>query len=198
MTNSSLTIEEEILLLQEKGKDAPLSIEEILHTFSRNGQALFIIFLCLPFCQPLQIPGLSTPFGLAIAFMGLKIAFSKYAWLPKVLLAKTITPATVQKITAKVLIILKKMSRWVHPRMVWLCHSKAFKIANGLLITALGLLLALPLPIPLSNLMAAWAIFFLGLGLLKEDGIFIILGYLLSLITVGFFIATIFLIKFIF
>lgn len=192
------TTEEEILLLQKMSKDAPVSIGAILHTLSGSGQALFVIFLCLPFCQPLQIPGLSTPFGLAIAFMGLKIAFGEYAWLPHFLVIKEVSSATLQKITDKTLRMFEKMNRFVYPRLTWLCNSKAFKILNGMLIAGLGILLALPLPIPLSNLMAAWTIFFFGLGLLKDDGVFIIVGYVLTLVTIVFFILTISLIKWIF
>lgn len=189
------TIEEDILLLQKTGKNRSISIEEILHILSGKGQSLVILFLNLPFCQPFQIPGLSTPFGLAIAFIGLKMTFGKYIWLPKRILTKTITPHTLEKITGKFLWLVRTMNRWVHPRIVWVCYYPIFQIINGLLIFILGVFLALPLPIPFSNLLTAWSIFFIGLGLLKDDGIFVLIGYLLSLLTFTFFVATVLLIK---
>lgn len=195
-TNS--TIEEDILLLQERGKNSSVSIGEILNILSEKGQSLIILFLSLPFCQPLQIPGLSTPFGLAITFIGLKIVFGKYAWLPKGILAKSITPQTLQKITEKILWLLKKMTGWIYPRFPWLCYYPATRIISGLLISILGILLALPLPIPFSNLLTAWSILFIGLGLLKDDGVFILIGYFVSLFSFGYFIAMVLLIKFIF
>lgn len=195
-TNS--TIEEDILLLQEKSKNSSISIGEILNILSKKGQSLIILILSLPFCQPLQIPGLSTPFGLAIAFIGLKMAFGKYAWLPKGILAKSITPHTLQKITEKILWLLKKIKSWIYPRLAWLCYNPSVHIINGLLISILGILLALPLPTPFSNLMAAWSILFIGLGLLKDDGVFILIGYFVSLFTFGYFVAMVLLIKFIF
>lgn len=197
-TEHNLTIEEEILILQKKNGNTSISIGEILQTLSEKGQLLMILFLSIPFCQPLQIPGMSVPFGLAIAFLGLKMTFGKYAWLPKSILAKTISGHSLQLITEKVLWLLKKMSRWIYPRLIWLCDHPALQIFNGLLISFLGILLALPLPAPFTNLMAAWSIFLLGLGLLKEDGLFILLGYFSSLLTFGFFIAMVFLIKYIF
>lgn len=192
------TIEEDILLLQEKGKNSSLSIGEILNILSKKGQSLIILILSLPFCQPLQIPGFSTPFGLVIALIGLKMAFGKYAWLPKRILAKSITPQTLQKITEKILWLLKKIKGWIYPRLAWLCYNPSVHIINGLLISILGILLALPLPTPFSNLMAAWSILFIGLGLLKDDGVFILIGYLISLFTFGYFIAMVLFIKFIF
>lgn len=192
------TIEEDILLLQEKSKNSSISIGEILNILSEKGQSLIILILCLPFCQPLQIPGLSAPFGLAIAFIGLKMAFGKYAWLPKGILAKSITPHTLQKITEKILWVLKKIKGWIYPRLAWLCYNPSVHIINGLLISILGILLALPLPTPFSNLMAAWSILLIGLGLLKHDGVFILIGYFVSLLTFGYFVAMVLLIKFIF
>lgn len=197
-TEDVSTIEEDLLLLQEKGKTASISIEEILHILSRKGQSLVIIFLSLPFCQPLQIPGLSTPFGVAIAFIGVEMAFGKYAWLPKRILAKKISPDTLQKITENILWVLKKAKGWVFPRLTWLCHHPILQVINGLLISILGVLLALPLPTPFSNLMAAWSIFFIGLGILKDDGIFVLIGYFTSLLTIAFFVATVWLVKLIF
>jgi len=192
------TIEEDILLLQGKAKNSSISIGEILNILSEKGQSLIILFLSLPFCQPLQIPGLSIPFGLAIAFIGLKMAFGKYAWLPKGILEKSISPRTLQKITEKILWLLKKMKGWIYPRLAWMSYYPAAQIINGLLIFILGILLALPLPIPLSNLTAAWSILFIGLGLLKDDGVFILIGYFFSLFAFGSFVAMIFLVKLIF
>jgi hypothetical protein len=103
------SIEDDILLLQQKGKNSSISIEEILQGLSGRWQPMILLFLSLPFCQPIQIPGLSTPFGIAIAFVGLKMIFGRYVWLPKSLLTKTITPETMQKITEKILWLLKKL-----------------------------------------------------------------------------------------
>lgn len=187
---SYLTLEERILILQKKGSF--FTIGEILHTLSGKGQSLILLLLSLPFCLTLQFPGLSTPFGLVIAFVGLRMAFGKQIWLPKSILAKKITPRTLQKIAGKTLKLVKKMKPWVNSRLVWLCHHRVFHIINALLISVLGIFLAMPLPIPFSNLLAAWSIFFIGLGILEDDGIFVLAGYLISLFTFGFFIAIFF------
>jgi hypothetical protein len=75
--------------------------------------------------------------------------------------------------------LIKKMGRWIHPRLSWFIQKKV----NGYVIVALGLFLALPLPIPFSNLLAAWSILWISLGILGEDGLFVILGYVFGLIT---------------
>lgn len=185
--------ESNLLILNEKGKESPLSIAEIIEILSGKGQLLTILILCLPFCQPLQIPGLSTPFGLAIAFIGLRIAFGKNVWLPKSILEKKITPKTLQKIIKNVLWLVRKIKPWIHPRMTWLFDKPFMEIINGLLIFVLAIFLAMPLPIPFSNLVVAWAIFLIALGLLEDDGVVVILGYFVSIIAFAFFFAMVFL-----
>jgi hypothetical protein len=182
------TLEQEILLLQEEGRSKTLSIREILEVLSGKGRTLILILLSLPFCQPIQIPGFSTPFGLAIAFIGLRLAFGRQMWLPEKLLNKTVSNDVLMKLTDNALRVIRKIKPWVHPRLTWLSQSYLTGIANGLTICMLGILLALPLPIPLSNMMAAWSIFFIAFGILEDDGLFILLGYLISLITLAFFL----------
>lgn len=194
-TKSYSTIEEDILLLQQKSRNSAISIGEILNILSGKGQLLIILLLSLPFCQPFQIPGLSTPFGLTIGFIGLRMAFGKYVWLPQKILAKTISSQTLQNITSKVLWLVRKMKRWIYPRLLWVCQNSVLQIINGLLISILGICLAMPVPVPFSNLMAAWSIFFIGLGLLEDDGVFVLIGYVISVFTFALFIAIVLLIK---
>lgn len=176
------------ILLEKSKKQQTISIGDILETFSGKGRMLLLIFLSLPFCQPLQIPGLSIPFGLLIAFIGFRTGFGKRLWLPKRILLKRISSATIQKLSTRCLKLMNKMTPLIHPRLKWLCTHKMMPIANGLLISLLGIFLALPLPIPLTNLSAGWAILLISIGLLEEDGLFILSGYFISLITIMFFI----------
>jgi hypothetical protein len=185
-----------LLLLRKQANGMTLS--EILQILSGKGRLFIVILLSLPFCQPLQLPGLSTPFGIGIAFMGLRMVFGKHVWLPKSLLSKRIPKKTLLKIIDKALALLNKIRPWIYPRLNWLCHSPIMEIMHGLMIFVLGIFLALPLPIPLTNLIAAWAIFLLSLGILEDDGLLILIGYIVSFVTLAFFIIMILTIKHIF
>ncbi len=186
------TLEESIILLQQEAKGEPISLGKILRSLSGRGRALVLILLSLPFCQPLQIPGLSLPFGLAIAFVGMRIGFGKHIWLPQKLLAKKIPPVLFQKITSKTLALVRKIKKWVRPRLTELCRPSAMRIVNGLAICLLGLVLALPLPVPFTNLTAAWAIFLISLGILEDDGALVIAGYFMTVCTILLLLVIIF------
>lgn len=178
-------MEKSLVLLQEKAQKGALTIGEIIHHLSGKGRDIILILLSLPFCQPIQIPGLSTPFGVLIAFFGLRMAFGKRVWLPKQLLAKQVSKEKIEKIIDNGLFLIRKAKPLIHTRLNWVCESPFMKIMNGIMICILGLFLALPLPIPLSNLSAAWAIFLIAIGLLEEDGVFVLIGYFVTLVTFG-------------
>lgn len=170
-------LEERLVFLLEKARLVPLPLREIVEILSGKGQPLILILLCLPFCQPLQIPGMSIPFGIVIAFLGLRMAFGRHAWLPKKALSAKISYSTLKKMTTAALWFIRKARVFLKRRWDWMYGSVAMKRVNGVMIAVLGIFLALPLPIPLTNVITAWAIFLISLGLLEDDGLFVFLGY---------------------
>jgi len=185
-----MTLEEEMLLLNERASHGFISLREFLHILSGKGRYLLLMFLALPFCQPVQIPFLSLPFAAIIAFLSLRIAFGKRIWLPRSLLQKTLSSTGIQRLSYRVLKILRKIHLWTHPRLPNLCNYPYIQYVNATLLFICSVFLALPLPIPLSNLAAAWAILVISWGTLEDDGIFLLLGYSLILFTVACFVLT--------
>ena len=55
----------------------------------------------------------------------------------------------------------------------------------GLGIVAGGLLLLLPLPIPFSNMVPAWAVVLLTAGMMERDGLVVLLGHIMTLVSWG-------------
>lgn len=55
----------------------------------------------------------------------------------------------------------------------------------GVGIASGGLLLLLPLPIPFSNTVPAWAVVLLTAGMMERDGVLVLLGHLLTLVSWG-------------
>ena len=72
-------------LLREANGQA-MTIREMVNILHGRGLQFIVILLCLPFLAPVSIPGISMPFGLAIALSGLRIAFGHRPWLPKFIL----------------------------------------------------------------------------------------------------------------
>ncbi|MBY0530215.1 MAG: exopolysaccharide biosynthesis protein [Rhabdochlamydiaceae bacterium] len=195
--NKQTSLQDCLIPLQKRAQHGSVTVGEMIFILRDQSGAILLLLLALPFCLPIQIPGLSVPFGLAIAFIGMRQGLKKPLWLPKKLKEKSLAGPKLDKIITHTLRITFKLNRWIHPRFISWFHSPSIQTINHLLVVVLGLLLALPLPIPFTNLSAAWAIFLMQLAILEEDGIFLIASYVLFLATLLIFAATLFSIKFI-
>lgn len=174
------TLEESLEILRYKSLEGPLSLQEIMVILSGKGTDVLLLFLSLPFCQPIQIPGMSVPFGIIIALIGLRMSVKHGFLLPKFILNKPISSRVINTIITKSLWLLRKIKRWVHPRFIWMSQHPVMKVFNGVIIFLLGVFLALPIPVPLSNLPAAWSVFLISLGMLEDDGVLISIGYAIA------------------
>ncbi len=179
-----------LLLSEAQGKDA--SVKLIISNLAGRGLAVLLILFVLPFCQPIQIPGLSTIFGIILFFIGLRIAFGHRSWIPKMLLEKKVPFHILEKISKIAIKITNKLRFLTSTRLVYLVQNPALHIAHGLSIAVLSFLLALPLPIPLTNLFAAYPILAFGLALLEDDGVMIIVAYILFFLCLAVFASLLF------
>lgn len=180
------SLEDSLMNLKNQAGKKGLAIKDILQILSKQGKLLIILLLTLPFCQPIQVPGFSTPFGLSIAFIGICIAMERPVWLPRCISRYEVPQKKLIKIIDVSAICIQKIRKWIHPRIQWVLSYKAINSATMVVVSLLGICLALPLPIPFSNLTAAWGICFIIVGSLEKDGLFILIGYGIFLMTLVF------------
>ena len=129
-------------LVIQKTKTAPtITLHEIFLVLSGKGYAALLVILSLPFCLPIQIPGFSTPFGLILAFLGLRIAFAKRLWWPKKWLSKAIDSKKVEKLANMGLKVAKKLQKVLHQRLLFMIENPLLHRLHGLIIFGLALLL---------------------------------------------------------
>jgi hypothetical protein len=167
-------------MILDRAEGRALSLRQIVEILHGRGFDVLVIVLVLPFCQPIPLPGVSTPFGLALMFFGLRIALRQRPWLPDWLLRREISYDTLTKIIHGTVAVAKRLEKLVHPRMRFMKHWWSFNAINGLAIASSAFLLMLPLPIPFSNTIPAWSILLLALGMMEEDGVVITLGYVMA------------------
>lgn len=174
-----ITFEDSLAFLLKETKKGPLSLRTFLTVLSGRGKMLLLIVLCLPFGQ---IPIIAIPFGLAIGYLGMRIAFSSsHIWLPRKILEKKIPSFVLEKTLSQVLRLLNTMKRWTHPRHVWITNHPIMHKLNGIMIALVGISIAISPSIPFSSLIASIAIFFIAIGLLNDDAVYIVLGYFFAI-----------------
>jgi hypothetical protein len=173
-------LSDELSTILDRAGGKPLSLRQIVEILHGRGIDVVVIILVLPFCQPIPLPGLSTPFGLALMLVGLRIALRQRPWLPDWLLRREISYETLAKIIHGAVAVAKRLEKVIHPRLRFMKRWWSFNVVNGLAIASSSFLLMLPLPIPFSNTIPAWSILLLALGMMEEDGAVIALGYMMA------------------
>jgi hypothetical protein len=182
-------LSEEFDLILREFEVETVTLREVLGLLHGRGYVLLTMLLALPFCTPVPLPGVSTPFGLIIVIIGVRLAFGAKPWLPARLLDTRLPPAIFAKVFAVTRKIILGFERLLRPRMLWVTSSPRREQLHAVPIVVCAAMLLLPLPIPFSNLVPAWGIMLVAGGLLERDGLFIIAGYVASLITMVFFAA---------
>jgi hypothetical protein len=158
-----------------------ITIGEIL---DRTRQAGFGFIAALLALIAIPFVGLSTPFGLAIAFVGLQmIAGSARPWLPRRIRRHLVTMDALRWLGERLARWTSGLERVIRPRFTFVIAGP-FWNACGVGILIQGLALALPLPIPGSNWVFVVPILLYGIGLLESDGLLIMVCHTLTLVEV--------------
>jgi hypothetical protein len=174
------TLSDDLRQLLDHAGGRALALGEIVEVLRGRGMDVLVIILVLPFCQPIPLPGFSTPFGIALMIFGFRIALRQRPWLPRWVLRREIAHDTLVKLVKGALAVARRMEMIVHPRLRFFKRWPSFTVLNGLAIVSSAFLLTLPLPIPFSNTIPAWSILLLALGMMEEDGAVIVVGYFMA------------------
>lgn len=168
----------------EAAVDGPMTLGELTHRMRHAGFGLIVIFVCLPFLQPLPLAGLSTVLGAFIALQGVQLLRGRREpHLPGWIGRRRIEEKTLHLLLGaarRFFALTEKVSR---PRWRALAGNER---AAGAGIALSGALLALPFPIPLSNMICASPAVLLSLALLEEDGLIALLGWLGMFVSISF------------
>ncbi len=173
--------------LHERSLERGLKFKEILDILGDKSHGLVLVFICLPFIQPIPLPMLSTPMGfviIVISFFGL---MNRKPWIPKSLAEKEISSKLLLRMTEVAQWGWSKLEKVIAPRWDFVFRSRGAQIFNFTIVVLSALLLALPIPFPMSNKVASIPILLNALGQLEEDGVLVMISYLTFVFAVAFF-----------
>lgn len=177
-------LSDQLAILIEWFAERPVTLREVVRVLRGRAYPLVLIFLALPFCTPIPLPGISTLFGLAIALIGFRLSLGQKPWLPARFLDKVLPPRFFVRLLSAGRRIIRMLEWGLRPRWVFLVDQTVFQRGYGVMILVSGILLLLPLPIPFSNFFPAITVVLTASALLERDGycaIFAIVTFILSL-----------------
>ncbi len=185
-TDVTLTVALKRTVAEIRGES--ITLQELLGLIGEQGLLVFCTILTIPFLLPVSIPGVSTVFGLVIIFIGISVTLNRALWLPNRLLTHQLNSLHLRPVLERGIVFFGRLERWMHVRLHQLTEGVIMNRLNGLALTSGGVLLLFPLSfIPFSNTLPALSILLLALGMLQRDGLFIISGYVMLLLTILYF-----------
>lgn len=170
-------LSEELADLRARFTEQPVTLREVILVLRGRTYLLLLILLALPFCTPVPLPGLSTPLGLAIALISLRLALGQPPWLPDKLLRKQLSAGFFARVFMAAAGIIRLLEKFLRPRAMRLADVGLLRQVHAVMMFIAAVVLLLPLPIPLTNTFPAWVILLVAGGMMERDGAAITAGY---------------------
>ena len=164
--------------------DPAITLRALLSMLGEQGLLVFCGVLAAPFLLPLTVPGMSTVLGLPMLLIGFAVMLSRVPWLPERLLNRSLPAPTVRSVLGRVRGWAERFEHLVRPRLLGLTGGRVVNFINGALVIVAVLLLMAPIPlVPFVNSLPAFAIILLCFGMAERDGVVILLGYLMTVLS---------------
>ncbi len=171
-------LSEEMEALKARSAEGELTLREAIVVLGVRAYTLLLILLSLPFITPIPLPGLSTPFGVAVALIALRLMLGQKPWLPEKVLSRPIPPGFFGKVFTFAAWVIRLLEKMLKPRLTFLTDTVILARAHAGMMVLAAVVLLLPLFIPFTNTFPAWTIILIAAGLLERDGLFILGGYI--------------------
>jgi len=156
-------------------------MQEILNALDDDAVALTLLVLSLPAIVPTPGVPAGLLFGSLLIFIGLQMSFGMHPIrIPPGLSGLKIDRTTLKRIIDRAVPYLEKSERWIRPRLNGLITPGATR-GIGVVISIMGLLIALP--IPFGNTLPGLAVLLLAIGLGQKDGLAVLAGLGLAVIS---------------
>lgn len=156
-----------------------ISFFELKAALHERGFGLLMVIFILPLAIPIPfIPGMTTLLVIPVWIFSIQMVLGRDSpWLPVWLGNKSIKRTTLALVVEKAAPKLKKVERLLRPRLYFASSSTGEKIIG---IFTFLLCVSIAIPLPFTNLIPAWGILIMALGLLSKDGVVILLGMVMG------------------
>ncbi|WP_207478278.1 exopolysaccharide biosynthesis protein [Arenibaculum pallidiluteum] len=140
----------------------------------------FLLIVSLPNILPVPV-GVATVLEIPLLLIAVQMAMGRRRlWLPAFALRVGLSRDKADRLLQRCIGMLQRTERWVRPRLLPLTGALAERLI-GALCVVLGIILVVP--VPLLGWFPAFALVALALGLVERDGVMMIAGLALSVLT---------------
>ncbi len=156
-----------------------ISIGDLLEALKRRalGALMFIFAIITALPMP---PGVSAVVGAPLVFLSAQLMLGMNAWLPKIITDRSLSRVDFHRVMRAASPWLARAESIMKPRFEFLARRPAVYVAGFI---AFFMSLMVLLPIPGANMAPSVAICIIALGLLERDGIWIVIGVLVGIVS---------------
>ena len=182
MTHALITLEKKTALsgllqaLADRTDHDLVSIQDLLHALGDRALGALIFLFAFPNVLPLP-PGTSFVLGAPLVFLVGQLMLALPPRLPHFIGKRSMARQDFAALVARIVPWLVRAEKLLRPRLQVLT-SEVMERVIGAVCLLLAILLVLP--IPFGNMLPALAISCMALGLLERDGLWVLIGLLVS------------------
>ncbi|EEW25305.1 Exopolysaccharide synthesis ExoD [Rhodobacter ferrooxidans] len=156
-----------------------ISVSDLMRALDARAMGALLLVFALPNILPTP-PGTSGILGLPLLYLASQLMLDRVPWLPRFIADRTMERQGFAGLVSRAAPWLARAERLLRPRLTYLVWPI---MQRGIGALCLVLALALALPIPFGNVLPALAICMLALGLLERDGLWVLLGSVLGVVS---------------
>ena len=153
-----------------------LSIADLLELLPGRAIAALLLLFAAPNVLPAP-PGTSSILGMPLVYLSAQMMMGRKPWLPGFIANRSMLRSDFNTMLERAGPLLQRAERLLRPRLSVLVTPGAERIIGGI---CLLLSVVLLLPIPLGNMLPAFAVCIFALGVLERDGVWILAGLLVT------------------
>lgn len=183
------SLREQLQTLIRELPDGDVEVGPLVDELGAQGMLMLVILLTLVFLIPVSIPGVSTVFGAVIVLVGIARIAGRPLWMPGAVRRRSVPAGRMRAALDTGLKWVRRLERITRPgRMAGLTHGRAVGLFNDTALILGAVLLMAPFGfIPFSNTVPGVALMCLAIGLLQRDGLMVLLGHVMNVVTIVYF-----------
>lgn len=154
-----------------------IAIVDLLTLLGGRGRAALILLFALPNVLPTP-PGTSGILGLPLLYLSFQMMLGRVPWLPHFIGDRSMSRLSFAQLVDRISAVLSRAERLLRPRWSIFVGYGAERVLGAV---CLVLAAVLVLPIPLGNMLPAFAICLIALGVLERDGVWVVMGVVIGI-----------------
>ncbi|MGQ0801471.1 MAG: exopolysaccharide biosynthesis protein [Pseudomarimonas sp.] len=180
MTSTAPRTSELLTAIAGRESNETLTLDELLDAFDRRAFGVMLLAVVLPAMLPIPL-GMGAIVGPLVCLLGVQLVLRQSEpWMPRKLRQRPFSRQTFARFIARVAPWMRRLEHLSRPRIEILFAGILGNLTTGLMLVALGLILALP--IPLTNYPLGILVMVYAFALIERDGALLLIAWVLSIV----------------